>query len=245
MLGRSTPSTVATPQRRSRKRRDQSSACGHLPRNTGMIHVLVKASSPIAKAGLQSLLIANPALGLVEDSSGDSAWIESKAPPDVWLVEVETLTDPAAREAIDWASAGGPVVLLVRHPAAEPVADALRAGVKAVLPSGLGGPEIVAAIEAASTGLVVLDATGVEALLRAPTAVSSGGSETPVETLTPRELEVLRLLASGLGNKEIASRLEISEHTVKFHVASIMGKLGAGSRTEAVTVGIRHGLIMI
>src|SRR5438128_1516404 len=66
-----------------------------------------------------------------------------------------------------------------------------------------------------------------------------------IEALTPREIEVLRLLAAGLGNKEIASRLAISEHTVKFHVSSIMGKLGAASRTEAVTLGIRHGLIMI
>jgi two-component system, NarL family, response regulator YdfI len=63
--------------------------------------------------------------------------------------------------------------------------------------------------------------------------------------LTPREIEVLRLVAVGLGNKEIASRLEISEHTVKFHLASLMGKLGAATRTEAVTLGIRHGLIMV
>jgi DNA-binding NarL/FixJ family response regulator len=107
------------------------------------------------------------------------------------------------------------------------------------------GPEIVAAIEAAAAGLVVLDATGIETLLRAPSAVSASGSEALVEALTPRELEVLQLLAAGLGNKEIASRLAISEHTVKFHVASIMGKLGAASRTEAVTLGIRHGLIMV
>jgi two-component system, NarL family, response regulator YdfI len=65
------------------------------------------------------------------------------------------------------------------------------------------------------------------------------------EPLTPREIEVLRWLAEGLGNKEIAARLNISEHTAKFHVASIMGKLGATSRTEAVTLGIRHGLVMI
>jgi DNA-binding NarL/FixJ family response regulator len=81
--------------------------------------------------------------------------------------------------------------------------------------------------------------------LRVPNAASSDASDTLVEALTARELEVLQLLASGLGNKEIASRLQISEHTVKFHVASIMGKLGAASRTEAVTVGIRRGLIMI
>jgi len=210
-----------------------------------MIRVLVKASSPISRAGLESLLHAHPALRLVEDSSGNATGTEAESPPDVLLVEAETLADPGAREGMDWAGAGGPVVLLVRHPATEPVADALRAGVKAVLPSGLAEREIVAAIEAAAAGLVILDATGIESLLRAPSAVSRDGFETLVETLTPRELEVLQLLASGLGNKEIASRLEISEHTVKFHVASIMGKLGAASRTEAVTLGIRHGLIMI
>jgi len=125
------------------------------------------------------------------------------------------------------------------------VADALRAGVKAVLPSGLTGPEIIAAIEAAAAGLVVMHGSDIESLLPAASTLSRGGSEALVEALTQREIEVLGLLAGGLGNKEIASRLDISEHTVKFHVASIMGKLGAASRTEAVTLGIRHGLILI
>lgn len=210
-----------------------------------MIRVLLKASSPIARAGLQSLLLAHSDLRLAENPSGEVAGINEESRPDVMLVEAETLGDPAAREALDWASAGGSVVVLVRQPAIEPIADALRAGVKAVLPSGLAGPEIVASIVTASAGLVVLDTTGIESLLRAPTAHSNSRFETIVEALTPRELEVLRLLATGLGNKEIAPRLDISEHTVKFHVASIMGKLGAASRTEAVTLGIRHGLIMI
>jgi DNA-binding NarL/FixJ family response regulator len=65
------------------------------------------------------------------------------------------------------------------------------------------------------------------------------------EPLTPRESEVLQMLASGLANKEIASRLMISEDTVKFHVASILGKLGAGTRTEAVSLGIRRGLVLL
>jgi two-component system, NarL family, response regulator YdfI len=210
-----------------------------------MIHVLVKASSPIAKAGLEGLLQAHSALRLVEESSGDGRGMEAESPPDVLLVEAGTLADPAARKAMDWASAGGPVVLLLHNPTVEAVAEALRAGVKSALSSGRTGPEIVAAIEAAAVGLVVLHSTDLEALLRAPSAVSRGGSDALVEALTPRELEVLQLLASGFGNKEIASRLGISEHTVKFHVASIMGKLGAASRTEAVTLGIRHGLIMI
>ncbi len=212
-----------------------------------MIRVQVKASSPIAKAGLESLLRAHPAFRLVNDSAGgaEEAGHAFDSPPDVLVVEAETLSDHAAREAMDWAGAGGPVVLLLRNPAAEAIAEALRAGVKATLPSGLEASEIVAAIEAAAAGLVVLDGTDIEMLLRAPVTVSRDGAEALVEALTPREMEVLRLLAAGLGNKEIAARLEISEHTAKFHVASIMGKLGAGSRTEAVTLGIRHGLIMI
>lgn len=210
-----------------------------------MIRVLVRASSPIAKAGLESLLRGNPSLRLAADSSPEAGGNGAESPSDVLLAEAATLADPAARKAMEWAVAGGPVVLLVRDPAAEAVSEALRAGVKAVLPSGLTGAEIVAAIEAAAAGLVVLDDAGIETLLRAPRTVSNRGAEILVEGLTPRELEVLQLLAAGLGNKEIASRLEISDHTIKFHVASIMGKLGAASRTEAVTLGIRHGLIMI
>lgn len=65
------------------------------------------------------------------------------------------------------------------------------------------------------------------------------------EALTPREFEVLRMLADGLGNKEIANRLGISDHTAKFHVAQILAKLGAGSRTEAVAIGMRRGLVPV
>jgi len=212
---------------------------------TCMINVVVKASSPIAKAGLESLLRPYSDLRLVEDLSKDDREGESELPADVLLVEADTLSDPGAREALDWVGAGAAAVLLIRNPAAEPVAEALRAGLKAVLPSGIDGPEIRAAIEAAALGLTVLESTSLDLVLRAPSRPVKGTSGTLVEPLTERELEVLGLVAAGLGNKEVAARLEISEHTVKYHVASIMGKLGAGSRTEAVTLGIRHGLIMI
>ena len=210
-----------------------------------MIRVLIKASSHVARAGLESLLHSHPSVRLVPDSRGDARGVESESPADVLLVEADTFRDATAREAMEWAAAGGTVVLLVRNPAAEPLTEALRAGVKSVLPNRSDGPEIGAAIEAAAAGMVVLDPSGIETLLNAPRVVRGGDSETPVEDLTPRELEVLRLVAAGLGNKEIAARLDISEHTVKFHIASLMGKLGAGSRTEAVTQGLRQGLIMI
>lgn len=212
-----------------------------------MIRVLVKASSAIARAGLESLLRGHAGLQLaVEQPRGARhSQPDVETPQTVLVAEADTLADASAREAIEWAAVGAPVVLLLRNPAPESVTEALRAGVKAVLPASLPGPEIARVIETVAAGLVVLDGAGLEALLpvRGPAALR--GAPEPVEPLTAREVGVLRLVAAGLGNKEIASRLGITDHTVKFHVASIMGKLGAASRTEAVTLGIRHGLVMV
>jgi DNA-binding NarL/FixJ family response regulator len=118
-------------------------------------------------------------------------------------------------------------------------AEALHSGVRAVLPRELTAAEIVAAVQAAAAGLVVLHPRDLEAML--PTVQPARA----IEALSPREIEVLGMMAEGISNKEIAARLGISEHTVKFHVASIMGKLHAGTRTEAVMLGVRMGLIMI
>jgi DNA-binding NarL/FixJ family response regulator len=134
-------------------------------------------------------------------------------------------------------------VILLVHGSIADWADAVRLGVKAVLPSSATGPQVSAAIEAAAVGLGVFYPGEAENLFRSQR--SNESLETLPEPLTPREIRVLQLLAEGLGNKQIASRLEISEHTVKFHVASIMGKLGAASRTEAVTLGIRRGIVLI
>ncbi len=141
---------------------------------TCMINVLVKASSPIAKAGLESLLRPYSDLRLVEDLSKDAREVESELPADVLLVEADTLSDPAAREALDWAGGGATVVLLIRDPAAESVAEALRAGLKAVLRSDIDGPEIRAAIEAAALGLTVLESASLDLVLRAPCCRTCG-----------------------------------------------------------------------
>jgi DNA-binding NarL/FixJ family response regulator len=127
----------------------------------------------------------------------------------------------------------------------------LRFGVGAVLPSTATGEEIMAALAAAGAGLVVIhrDALGVFEEIAAANEVdheSAAFDRQPlIESLTPREREVLGMMADGLGNKEIAWQLRISEHTVKFHVSSILAKLGASSRTEAVMQGLRQGLIMM
>jgi DNA-binding NarL/FixJ family response regulator len=93
-------------------------------------------------------------------------------------------------------------------------------------------------------GLVVVHPSGIAVALPAASTALSPLAEL-AEPLTPREREVLQMLASGLVNKEIAAKLSISDHTVKFHVASILGKLGASTRTEAVSLGFRRGLILL
>lgn len=134
-----------------------------------------------------------------------------------------------------------PVILIVSRPDAAWTTGALRAGVRAVLPRHT--PDMAAAIGAVAAGYVVLHPDAAEAVVPA-----ANGTLAPLRSghgLTPREIEVLRMMAEGLANKAIAARLHISEHTVKFHVGSIFAKLHAGSRTEAVTLGARQGLVML
>jgi two-component system, NarL family, response regulator YdfI len=121
---------------------------------------------------------------------------------------------------------------------------ALHSGVRAVLPRDATGPEIMAAIEGAAAGLIVLSSEDMDALLPADAEVVPA-DVIPGEALSSREVEVLAMLAEGLGNKDIAARLNISEHTVKFHVSSILGKLRATTRGEAVARGVREGLVVI
>ena len=134
---------------------------------------------------------------------------------------------------------------LIDHPECSWIARALRRGVKAILPRNASSAEILWAIQTANSGLFLLNQDATHELL------ARFGSEPLSETreyrgeLTEREIQILRKLSEGLSNKQIASSLAISEHTVKFHISSILDKLGASSRTEAVTIGIRMGLVLL
>jgi DNA-binding NarL/FixJ family response regulator len=103
-----------------------------------------------------------------------------------------------------------------------------------ILQTDISSEQIVQTIRSVAAGLLVFDSALIP---------QRSEDDSVAEPLTPRESEVLRLLAEGSGNKEIAARLNISEHTIKFHIRSILGKLGAASRTEAVSRGLRSGLI--
>ena len=148
-------------------------------------------------------------------------------------------------------------IALIDDPDPAWVRSALRASIHAVISRDANSEDMQMALQAADAGFVLLHPTSVHGLLQDNAIAKmndlSGedfaqddlASEDVAEDLTARESEVLRLVSMGLGNKEIAVRLAISEHTAKFHISSILGKLHAGSRTEAVSLGIRKGLIPI
>jgi DNA-binding NarL/FixJ family response regulator len=123
--------------------------------------------------------------------------------------------------------------------------DLLRQGARAVLPAGVSPAELLAAVRAVFSGLIVLHPSTIAAIPHAAVNTTRVASEEWIEPLTKREKEVLQMLAAGLGNKEIAARLNISDHTAKFHVGSILGKLGVSTRAEAVAMGIRRGLVLL
>jgi NarL family two-component system response regulator YdfI len=212
-----------------------------------VIRVFIVAASPLARAGLQSLFGSRDV-----EIVGSASNFESLADQmpdvgaDIILVEASgeqsgaVIDSLAASELASEAT----IVVLSDHARTRWIAEALRGGVHAVLPSDLSPDQLVAALHAAVAGLIVMHPAEVDAMFPAAVPTFRPIAEL-TEPLTRREREVLQMLASGLANKEIAARLAISEHTVKFHVASILGKLGAGSRTEAVSLGIRRGLVLL
>jgi DNA-binding NarL/FixJ family response regulator len=123
------------------------------------------------------------------------------------------------------------------------VEDAIAAGARAVLPSNIDAAALGAAIRAAAVGLVVVTLDELEGLR--PVDPRPLPANQPVESLTARELQVLQLVAGGLTNQQVARSLGISEHTAKFHVGAVLGKLGARSRAEAVARAAGLGLIVV
>jgi len=236
------------------------------------MHVYILAAYPAVRAGLAALLREQPDWRVIGQAAPDavpSAAIaalspeESAAGLDVLLADLDGFSD--AEALTDWLAAlrprGGVVVIGPAQlaPSRNTGDDASRLLTTiprvaeehnlafGILRRDATPEEIVAALIAVAGGLITLDRRLAGDLL-APAErglVPAARLSVADETLTARELEVLQLLAQGLPNKLIAQRLRISEHTVKFHVSAIMMKLGAASRTEAVTLAARRGLLIL
>ena len=205
------------------------------------VRVLIVAEDPLARAGLAAWLSEQPGcdvVGRVSARDDLKAALEAYRPDVlVWdlgwdptedLDRIAGLTDTVP-----------PVAALV--PDEIHAIGAWASGARAILSRDIDATSLSAAVTAVSRGMLVLSPELASAISRTRGQLPPK----PVEQLTPRELQVLRLLAEGLPNKAIADQLDISHHTVKFHVNSILSKLDARSRTEAVVSATRHGLILV
>jgi len=205
------------------------------------LRILIVADDHLARTGLATMLAGQPAITVVGQIAGESAQssILPVYQPDVVVWDLGWEPTLALELSPEILEAGPPVVALL--PDAAHAAEAWAAGARGLMLRDASAEDLRVALLAVAQGLVVVGDQLAAALLP---AVGQSPAQPPQE-LTRRELEVLHLLAEGLPNKVIASRLNISDHTVKFHVNAIMGKLGAQSRTEAVTRATRSGLILL
>ena len=224
-----------------------------MPPQPANLRLLIIADDPLARAGLLTLLADQPNLTvvgriaieadlpaqldvyhpdiLIFDLGWDPQLSSSHARPDPHPTSLESLSE--LREF------NLPVIALL--PDDTYAGEAWSAGARGLLLRTADAAKLQAALLAVAQGLVALDPTLTTTVLPTPE------TESPrlAEALTPREVEVLQLLAEGLPNKAIARRLDISDHTVKFHVNAILSKLGAQSRTDAVVRATRLGLILL
>lgn len=205
-----------------------------------VLRVLLVGDDPLARAGLVNLLREETDLEVAAEVAGDASMMQAFQAhrPDVvlWDLGWEGHT-PGWRDLLtELVEAGAKVVALVSEPSQS--IDLWAAGVRGLLGREASPSRIAAAVAAVREGLVA-----VEPRFEVPIFAAPDGP--PLEELTDREREVLELMAEGLSNKTIAYRLEISEHTVKFHVNAILRKLGAQSRTEAVVRATRLGWILL
>ncbi len=212
------------------------------------VGVLVVARQPVARAGLRSLLAGREDVYAIGQAASidDAVDLAQRLNPDAAMTSWGAgELDEVLALARGLQPIGTPLLLLSDAPEPREVADLVQgAGARGVIMADASPEEIAGALHAISEGLFVLDPP-IAALLARQRPVATPADGDPGEALSEREREVVELLALGLPNKTIARRLGISEHTVKFHVGSILGKLGAASRTEAVTRAARRGLIAL
>ncbi len=209
------------------------------------VRLLIVSPSPLARSGLETLIRPMPETTVVGSGPlSEAASLAGQLQPDVVVVDAGP-GGPADLEPIGdlaLAQPGLPIVVLALDSADQ--SAALHMGAAALLPSSIDVESLRAAILAAARGLVTIARTDLAALLPLEAELRAAAS-TMIEAPTRRELEVLQLLAQGLTNRQMAERLGVSEHTVKFHVTALLGKFNARTRAEAVARAIRLGLLPV
>ncbi len=211
-----------------------------------MVAIAIFSADPAMCRSLEQLLREDSALsiaGVVDDPAAISLLIDQNH------VNVVLADAPAREQLADWRTRHNQTafVFFVDGADEEASLEALHAGARAILPRKAKPDDIVTAIKAVTNGLAVLPGDLFLTLLSKASLVGELLDDNDVDRarLTARELEVLAAMADGVSNKAIARRLGISFHTAKFHVAAILAKLNADSRTEAVAKAAQLGLVML
>jgi NarL family two-component system response regulator LiaR len=196
----------------------------------------------VVRSGLAAFLLAFDDLELVGEAGGgeEAVHLCTQVQPDVVLMDLvmPKMDGATATRAIRERCPQVQVIALTSFKEEELVQGVLQAGAISYLLKNVSADELVSAIRAAHAGRPILAPEAAQALIHAATHPPAPGQD-----LTPREREVLALMVAGLNNPDIAQRLVVSQSTVKFHVSSILSKLGAASRTEAVALAVQHHLV--
>lgn len=209
-----------------------------------VVRILVTDDHPIVRDGLVAVLNTQPDFEVVGEAGTGPETIDRAAAlqPDVVLLDLE-MPDMDGVETLQRLRARLPdirVIIFTAFDTDERIVRAVQAGAQGYLLKGVPREDVFNAVRVVHAGGALLQPVIASKLLR---QVGQDPAPAPPDTLTDREHDVLRLLARGLTNREIAAELVITERTAKFHVSSILGKLGAGNRTEAVTIAAQQGLV--
>ena len=212
----------------------------------GTIRVVIADDHPVVREGLAAMLEREPDLEVVGEARDGQEAIERVAAlrPDVVLMDLQMprVDGVEAIRQIRERHGGVHVLVLTTYGDDESIFRGIQAGARGYLLKDAPRDELFRAVRAVARGESLLQPAVATRLLN---RVARRPAQPPQETLTERELDVLRLLARGAANKEIGAALHISESTVKTHVANIFQKLDVGDRTEAVTAALRRGLLTL
>ncbi|MDB5033086.1 MAG: response regulator transcription factor [Chlorobi bacterium] len=208
------------------------------------IRILIADDHPIVREGLAAILGTQPDFEVIAQAAdgAEAIALAARLHPDVIMLDLEMPTvdglEALRRIRTEWPEAR--VIIFTVFDTDERILSAVSAGAQGYLLKGVPREEIFAAIRVVSQGGSLLQPVVASRLLR---HLSGESGRPALDPLTDREMDVLRLMAQGRANREIGVTLFISERTVKFHVSSILSKLGAGNRTEAVAIAAQHGLV--
>ena len=211
------------------------------------IQILIADDHPVVRDGLRAMLSTQPDFQVVGEAvnGAEAVQLATRLKPDVILLDLE-MPDLDGVNALAQLRALNPqarVIIVTAYDTDERIVQAVVAGAQGYLLKGAPREEIFRAIRVVHEGGSLLQPIVASKLMRHVSQQASQSAE--IDSLTPREMEVLYLLAQGKSNKQIAAELVITERTTKFHVSSIFSKLEANNRTEAVKIAVQRGLVSL